>query len=69
MRRVHFFPYLFSFSFYVFTFSLNAKTDFPFIPGERLDYELSWGLSRSDCAIEIGPRDSSSNAPWQFLFQ
>lgn len=69
MRRVHFFPYLFSFSFYVLTFSLYAKTDFPFIPGERLDYELSWGfIPVGSAVIEIGPRDSSSNAPWQICF-
>lgn len=57
-------------TFHYFSLNLlNAKNDFPFIPGEKLEYELSWGFIPVGSAVmEVTPRNPLSIDPWQIRF-
>ena len=61
--------HLFLTCLYFSPYSLLGKADFPFLPGEKLEYNLSWGFIPVGSAVmEIAPRDSLSNEPWQIRF-
>ena len=57
-------------TFHYFSLNLlNAKNEFPFIPGEKLEYELSWGFIPVGSAVmEVAPRNPLSIDPWQIRF-
>ena len=47
----------------------HANKDLPFVPGERLEYDLSWGLIPVGSAfMEVGPRNLDSQEPWVINF-
>ena len=56
----------------VFLFPVLLKgniNDAPFLPGEKLEYELSWGFLPVGAAfIEVVPADRNPEASWMIRF-
>ena len=56
-------------SYFVLANLLCANKPLPFLPGERLEYDLHWGIFPVGYAsLEIAPRTLSSQEPWKISF-
>ena len=68
--RCFFLACLLIITFHYFSLNLlNAKNDFLLLPGEKIEYELSWGFIPVGSAVmEVAPRNPLSIDPWQIRF-